>query len=332
MGSDLSSFAERFPDVPPLTEILWSLLAQVPTGHVTTCGDLADALGNRVAAAWIGHLSLHHDHTPECHCHRIVRAGGQLGGYVTGSIDEKVEKLAQEGVLIRDGVIDLDEFGVREFVSDRPLEALRRVQEVIQRQIVLEPRQEIPELVAGVDVAYPEPGIGVAAYALVETATGRLVWSTTVRRRVAFPYITTYLSFREIPILLELLDEVQATGFLAEVLMVDGNGILHQRHAGIASHLGVLIERPTVGVTKSLLCGDVDMNEMAPGDVRPVTLEGHQIGSAMRMTSGSRRPVFLSPGHAVDVAFCERLARILAIGRRLPAPIHLADRLSRSRR
>ena len=81
---------------------------------------------------------------------------------------------------------------------------------------------------------------GIAAYALVETASGQLVWSTTVRRRVVFPYITTYLSFREIPILLDLLDEVRSAGRMAEVLLVDGSGILHHRHAGIASHLGVV--------------------------------------------------------------------------------------------
>ena len=103
----------------------------------------------------------------------------------------------------------------------------------------------------------------MAAYALVETETGRLVWSATVRRRVAFPYISTYLSFREIPIYLDLLDEVRAAGRLSEVLLVDGSGILHHRHAGVASHLGVVASLPTVGVTKKLLCGRVDIEGMA---------------------------------------------------------------------
>jgi deoxyribonuclease V len=321
---------KRFPDVPDLTCCLRNLLAQVPVGRVTTCGDLAKALGDRIAARWVGYFALHHDHRPACVCHRIVRVGGVLGGYAAGSIREKAKRLADEGIVLRQGTIDLDRFGFREFVTDRPLEPLRQAQESIQRHIILRPRRRIPKFVGGVDVAYPKPEVGVAAYALVETATGKLVWSTTVRRRVVFPYITTYLSFREIPILLELLDEVRAAGRMAEVVMVDGTGILHHRRAGIASHLGVVASLSTIGVTKKLLCGNVDIEEMAPGESRPVVLENQLTGVAIRPTSGSRRPIFVSPGHRVDVAFCEQIACRLLIGRRLPEPIYWADRLSRS--
>jgi deoxyribonuclease V len=297
---------------------------------VTTCGDLAKALGDRIAARWVGYFALHHDHRPACACHRIVRVGGVLGGYTAGSMQDKAKRLANEGIVLRQGTIDLDRFGFQDFVTDRPLEPLRQAQESIQRHIVLRPRRRIPKFIGGVDVAYPEPEVGVAAYALVETETGKLVWSTTVRRRVVFPYITSYLSFREIPILLELLDEVRTAGRMAEVVMVDGTGILHHRRAGIASHLGVVASLPTIGVTKKLLCGKVDIEEMAPGESRPVVLENQLTGVAIRPTSGSRRPIFLSPGHRVDVVFCEQIARRLLIGRRLPEPIYWADRLSRS--
>jgi deoxyribonuclease V len=318
-----------FPAVPDLAADLWQLLAQIPAGKVTTCGDLAVALGNKVAAAWIGHFTLHHDHNADCPCHRVVRAGGLVGPFVT-TVDDKLRRLTREGVQIHDGLIDLDRFAFRDFVSDRPLEQLRQVQETIQRQIVISPRQRIPKLIGGVDVAYPNADEGVAAYALIETATGQLVWSTTVRRRVVFPYITTYLSFREIPILLGLLDEVRAAGRMSEVLLVDGSGILHHRHAGIASHLGVVASIPTIGVTKKLLCGDVDIEGMAPSESRPVIHEGRPIGIALRPTAGSRRPIFISPGHRVDLPYCEQLVRRLLIGRRLPEPLYWADRLSKA--
>jgi deoxyribonuclease V len=322
--------AEPFPAVPDLTRALGDLLRQVPAGRVTTCGDLAEALGNRIAARWVGHFALHHEHPPHCLCHRIVRLGGVLGGYAAGSIEAKARCLGDEGVVVHEGLIDLARFGFHEFVSDRPLERLRQIQEAIQRRIVLQARQRIPKLVGGVDVAYPEPGVGVAAYALVETHSGELVWSTTVRRRVAFPYITTYLSFREIPILLELLAEVRAADRMAEIVLVDGSGILHHRHAGIASHLGVVASLATIGVTKKLLCGRVDLEAMVPGESRPVVHEDQLIGVALRATAGSLRPIFLSPGHRVDVTFCERLVRLLLRGRRLPEPIYWADRLSRT--
>lgn len=321
--------SERFPAVPDLTSHLRQLLSQVPSGRVTTCGDLADALGNRIAARWVGHFALHHEHDVDCTCHRIVRVGGALGGYAAGSVQAKTRKLTAEEVVVRRGTVDLERFGFCSFLSDRPLERLRKIQEDVQRRIMLRPRRRIPKLVGGVDVSYPGPETGVAAYALVETDSGRLVWSTTVRRRVVFPYISTYLSFREIPILLDLLDEVRAAGRMAEILLVDGTGILHQRRAGIASHLGVVASLPTVGVTKKLLCGQVNIKEMGAGESRPVIHEDQPIGVALRPTAGSLRPIFISPGHRVDVPFCEQLVRQLLRGRRLPEPIYWADRLSR---
>lgn len=338
---------ERFPAIPDLTSCLRQLLAQVPAGWVTTCGDLAEALGNRIAAKWVGHFALHHQHDDDCTCHRILRAGGALGPYIAGTIEAKASRLVAEGVAIQQKVVDLERFGFRDFASDRPLIRLREIQEDIQSKIVLRPRRRIPKLTGGVDVSYPTPETGVAAYTLIETATGRLVWSTTVRRRVTFPYISTYLSFREIPILLELLDAVLAAGRLAEVLLVDGSGVLHQRHAGVASHLGVVASLPTVGVTKKLLFGQVDIEGMSPGESRPVVEKkgispiyaGRSgkldlspflaLGVALRPTAGSRRPIFISPGHRVDLDFSEKLVRRLLTGRRLPEPLYWADRISR---
>ena len=356
---------ERFPAVPELASCLRQLIVQTPPGKVTTCGDLAEALGNKIAAMWIGYFSLHHPHDADCMCHRIVRAGGKLGPFIIRA-EEKEKILAREGIEIHAGLVDLGRFGFHDFHSDRPLEKLRHVQEAIQRRIVLRPRRRIPKYVGAVDVAYPNAEEGKAAYALVETATGRLVWSATLRRRVVFPYITTYLAFREIPILLELLDQVRAAGRLAEVLLVDGSGILHHRHAGVASHLGVVASLPTIGVTKKLLCGRMDIEGMKPGESRSVWEEnpsaghvpllrrssaechslpehclfqavaqeegnGKLLGVALRPTAGSLRPIFVSPGHRVDVAFSERLVRMLLLGRRLPEPLYWADRLSREK-
>ena len=321
---------ESFCDIPDLARRLRELLAQVPAGRVATCGTLAEALGNRIAARWVGHFTLHHDHAAECPCHRVVRAGGQLGPYIDGGEKAKARRLRGEGIRLRQGLVDLPRYGFDDFTGDRPLERLRRVQEQLLAKVSLRPRRRIPKQVGGVDVSYPSPEEGVAAYALVETETGRLVWSTTVRRRIVFPYVSTYLAFRELPILLDLLDEVRRAGRLSQVLLVDGSGILHQRHAGIATHLGVVASLPTVGVTKKLLCGQVDVAEMRPEESRPVVYEDRLIGVALRATSGSRRPIFISPGHCLDVAYAEELVRRLLAGHRLPEPLYWADRLSRS--
>lgn len=315
--------------VPDLGRLLHALIAQVPAGRVTTCGALAEALGSPVAARWVGQFTLEHDHAAGCPCHRVVRAEGKIGPYIDGGIDVKIRRLAAEGIDVRADAVDLTRYGFDALVSDRPLEELRRVQEALLEKVSLRPRRRMPKLVGGVDVSYPRGGEGVAAYALVETHSGRLIWSTTIRRPVKFPYITSYLAFRELPILLELLAEVRAAGRISPVLLVDGSGILHQRHAGIATHLGVAASLPTIGVTKKLLCGQVELDGMGVEESRPVVYDDRLIGVALRTGQRSRRPIFVSPGHLLDVVFAERVVRRLLRGRRLPEPLYWADRLSR---
>ena len=241
----------------------------------------------------------------------------------------KRRRLEAEAIEIRDESVDLARYGYDRFQSDRPLERLRRLQEAMAAKVSLRPPRPVPRTVGGVDVSYPRPDEGVAAYALVELDSGQLLWSQTIRRAVRFPYLTSYLTFRELPILMDLLGEVRAAGQMAPVLLVDGSGILHHRHAGIASHLGVVAGLPTVGVTKTLLCGRVDLDGLEPGQSRPVVHEDRLIGVALRPTAGSRRPIFVSPGHRVDLAFAEQMVRRSLLGRRLPEPLYWADRLSR---
>jgi len=320
----------RLPlELPDLPRALRELIAQVPAGRVTTCGWLARALGNPVAARWVGHFTLHDELARHCPSHRVVRAGGQLGGLIDADERAKIRRLAEEGVEIRAGVVDLDRFGFDGFRSERPLEQLRHVQERLVARVAIRTRRRLPRLVGGVDVAYPGGTRAVAAYALVERESGELVYSKTVPGRATFPYITTYLAFRELPVLLALLQEVRAARRLAEVLLVDGSGRLHPRQAGIATHLGVMAGVPTVGVTKKLLCGQVDVEGMRPGESRPIVDEDRPVGAALRPSAGSRRPIFISPGHRVDLPFAERLVGELLRGRRLPEPLYQADRLSR---
>lgn len=323
----MSGSLRQLPDLPKQLE---GLLSQVPAGKATTYGSLAEALGNRIAARWVGHFMAHHEHQPGCACHRVVRTDGRLGLYVAGNGQAKAKRLAAEGIPVRRGMVDLARFGFDRFVSDRPLEKLRQVQEALAAKVSLRRRRRMPKLVGGLDVSYPNPNQAVAAYALVEMDSGQLVWSTSVRRPVVFPYITSYLAFRELPVLLDLLHAARAAGRLADTLLVDGSGILHQRHVGIASHLGVVASLPTIGVTKKLLCGQVDLEGLEPHGSRPVMYEDRLIGVALRATGGSRRAIFISPGHRVNVAFAERVVRRLLLGRRLPEPLYWADRLSRA--
>ncbi|MEX0715946.1 MAG: endonuclease V [Planctomycetaceae bacterium] len=320
-----SSLGIELPDLPAA---LRRLLRQIPTGRATTYGDLAEALGSRRAARWVGEYLADHPHDDECPCHRVVRLTGEAGLFVTGDATEKLARLAAEGIDSRDGRIDLERHRFSAFASDRPLAPLIEFQERLPERVATRPFDGIPELVAGVDVAYSAAGVACGAYVLMETASGEIVWSTTVRRATAFPYIPGLLSFREIPVHLELLAQAEAANRLAPVLFVDGNGRLHPRRSGIATHLGLIAGRPTIGIGKSLLCGSVRTADVTVDDPRPVVDRGEVVGMAMKSTERSR-PVYVSPGNLMDVADAARLARHAFRGHRLPEPLHQADRLSK---
>lgn len=307
---------------------LRQLLGQVPKGRVTTYGALAAALGDPVAARWVGHFLLHHDHDGKCPCYRVVRSDGQLGQYVGGA-DAKAGRLAGEGIDVS-GVVDVGRHGFTGFAGDRPLERLRQWQEDVAAQVSLRGPRRLPRLVAGVDVSYPSEDRGVAAYVLVDFPGGGVLWKTILAEEVEFPYISTYLGFRELPIYLRLIDAARAAGRIADMILVDGSGILHPRHAGIASQLGVTASIPTIGLTKKLLCGEVEIQGLSPSESRRVIHEGRVLGVALRATAGSRRPLFVCPGHRVNVATAESVVRRLLHGRRLPDPLFWADRLSRA--
>jgi deoxyribonuclease V len=227
------------------------------------------------------------------------------------------------------GTVDLERYGCGDFTGDRPLAELADHQDRVAAKVSLRPARKVPPQIGGVDVSYVSPQEGVAAYALVEVATGELLWSTSIRRAVRFPYISSYLTFRELPLLVELLDEVRDRDRIAPVILVDGTGVLHPRRAGIASHLGVVTGLPTIGVTKKLLCGQVDIAGLRPLESRPVVLGDRVVGVAIRPTSGSRRPLFISPGSGLNLTSAEAIVRAVLCGRRLPSPLYWADSLSR---
>lgn len=315
-------------DVPDLPAELWSLAGQIPRGRVTTYGDLAEALGDLVAAKWIAQEMSEHRHSARCPCHRVVRRTGELGQYVGGELGEKQRRLEREGIEVVDGRIDLPRYRFTEFRSSRPLASLAEYQRRLPERIRFTPLPRTPDQVAAVDVAYSGRGEAVGAYVLVDAATKQPLWSTTVRQPVRFPYITGFLAFREIPVHLELLEQARGAGALAPLLLVDGSGVLHPRRAGIAAHLGVLAARPTIGVSKKLLCGQVDLTAVRPERPVPILDQGDVLGMAVR-AGRSSRPIFVSPGHRISVPDAARVVTELFHGHRLPEPIHLADALCR---
>jgi len=313
--------------IPDLPRTLLQLLRQIPCGRVTTYGDLAEALGDIAAARWVGEFLLDHPHDEDCPCHRVVRRTGNVGLFIGKDVAEKIRRLAADGIDIAQQTVDLARLRFADFHSNEPLRTLADQQRDITERVSFERFPSLPERVGGFDVSYHDSW-ATAALVVVELHSGELLESFTLRKPAAFPYIPGYLSYRELPPLLGLLESLPEGFRIPDVTLVDGNGVLHHRAAGIASHFGVLARLRTIGVGKKLLCGLVDLDGLSPGTSRPVVLAGRQVGAAIKASPRSR-PVFVSTGHRIALRDAVRITMRLFHGHRLPEPLYFADRLSR---
>jgi deoxyribonuclease V len=185
------------------------------------------------------------------------------------------------------------------------------------------------ELIAGCDIAYhlTEPRL-FAAVVVLKAADLSVVEEAVVTREVTFPYIPGLLSFREIPALLAAFRELRHA---PDVVMLDGQGIAHPRRFGLACHLGLWLDRPCVGCAKSRLVGDYSEPGLLAGDAAPLTIAGEEVGAVVRSAAGAK-PVFVSPGHRIDVASATAVVRATLSGYRHPTPTRAAHMASNRRR
>jgi len=179
-----------------------------------------------------------------------------------------------------------------------------------------------PRFVVGLDCAFR--GAEILAVAVVwDVQLARLVETRGARRPVTFPYVPGLLSFREIPVLLAVLRRL-ASDF--DAVMCDGQGIAHPRRFGLASHLGVILQRPAMGCAKSRLLGTHDPVGARRGDQTPLLDGEERIGTVLR-TRDAVSPLFVSPGHLCDHDDSVDWVLACGAGYRLPEPTRLADRL-----
>lgn len=179
--------------------------------------------------------------------------------------------------------------------------------------------------VAGADIAVSNmTKTAAAAVVVFEFPSLEIVEECVARADLAFPYVPGLLSFREIPVLMECFRKVE-TPF--DVLLCDGQGIAHPRRFGLASHLGLLLRKPTVGCAKSLLVGEHGTVGRKRGDFAPLRYKGRTVGSVLRTQDGVR-PIYVSPGHLIDLASSRRFALRCAMRYRIPEPTRRADRLA----
>lgn len=204
----------------------------------------------------------------------------------------------------------------------RTVAAARAMQRRLASRVRIEPLPATIRLVAGLDAAFTRDGVWCVAAAVIwDMERETVVEQQTARRRVHFPYIPGFLSFREAPALLAALSKLKIR---PEALMCDGQGLAHPRRFGLACHVGVLAGRPAIGCAKSRLIGDYEEPGPRRGEWSTLRDGRETLGAVLRTRDGVR-PVFVSVGHRADLPSALDLVRQCALRYRLPEPTRWAD-------
>jgi len=202
------------------------------------------------------------------------------------------------------------------------VEKARAAQQLLSKRVIC--KDNLPKAikcVGGVDVAYCE-GISTGAVAVLDFNSLELIEFQTAYCKTRFPYVPTLLSFREISPVVLAIKKLQMQ---PDIFLVDGQGIAHPRRLGFACHLGLAIDKPTIGVAKSLLCGEV--GRFNDEGWAPITDKGEIIGAAV-VTLFGEKPVYVSVGHRISLSRAIAIVRHFARGRRIPEPILKAHRIA----
>lgn len=172
------------------------------------------------------------------------------------------------------------------------------MQEALRQRVVCTDRLNAVRLVAGADVGFEDGGKTTrAAVVVLSFPQLELVEKSIVRRKTRFPYIPGYLSFREAPAVLAALDKLKQK---PDLLLCDGQGIAHPRRFGLACHIGVLADIPTIGVAKTRLTGKYREPAPTKGSQAPLIDNGELVGTVLR-TRDNVRPLFVSCGHRIGL-------------------------------
>lgn len=174
-------------------------------------------------------------------------------------------------------------------------------------------------LVGGVDQSHL--GDRILSAAIVMDSPDNVVEVSTAARPASFPYVPGLLAFREMESALAALRSLRRR---PDLLFMDGAGVNHPRLSGLATHIGVTLDLPTIGVTKSILCGTCERPPQRPGESAPLVFQGRRVGVLLK-SRASAGPIVVAPGHRVSVESAEALARRWLRGQRLPEPVRRAD-------
>ena len=201
-----------------------------------------------------------------------------------------------------------------------PAEAIQ-IQEKLRKKLRLRSPRTRLKTVAAADVAYGRgDDMTYAAFLLFTYPDLTLLESASAKGRTSFPYIPGLLTFREAPVLLKAYSKLKAR---PDLILIDGQGIAHPRFLGIAAHIGLILNLPTIGCAKSRLIGRHEELALDRGKAVPLFVGERTAGMVLRTREGVN-PVYVSPGHKMDMETSVKIVLSLCRGYRIPEPLRQA--------
>lgn len=212
-----------------------------------------------------------------------------------------------------------------DLVWAQTVEEAQVVQQQLRHLVIDEDKLGDVHYVAGVDVGFEDNyTITQAAVAVLSFPDLQIVESAIASIPTTFPYIPGFLSFREIPAILKALEKLT---IIPDLILCDGQGIAHPRRFGIACHLGVLIDVPTIGVAKSLLVGKHEELSPEKGSYQLLIHRGETVGAVLRSRTGVK-PLYVSIGHRISLNTAIDYVLKCTTKYRLPETTRWADKLA----
>jgi deoxyribonuclease V len=197
----------------------------------------------------------------------------------------------------------------------------RGIQLSLAKRVVIESEVINLRLVAGIDTSAPDAqGVARGAVVVLRYPEFGIVEVKEAQSKITFPYIPGLLSFRESPLILAACEKLCN---VPDLVLIDGQGIAHPRRLGLASHVGLLLDLPTIGCAKSILCGRHQPVGEGAGSHAELRDNGELIGAALRTKSGVK-PIYVSVGHKIDLVSALQWVIKCCRGYRLPEPTRLA--------
>ena len=207
--------------------------------------------------------------------------------------------------------------------------AARKIQERLSRRVSFSWPGRPVRRIAGADVSFPCRARALAAVVVLSYPDLVPLETAVAEGPCPMPYVPGFLSFREVPV---LLDAFESLACEPDLILFDGQGMAHPRRLGLASHAGLLLNKPSIGCAKSRLFGDHDPVPRSKGSSRPLRAPGGEVIGAVLRTRTGVRPVYISVGHKIDLDTALRFVLAVSPRYRIPEPVRIADRLTKEGR